>query len=265
MKLHKSIKDLMEKKYYLNEVSYDDDLSNNLSAIENAIQDGSWLPLDNIVERFDATPLIDAAENLCHVISEEFSVSFERAERFYNKYYELIDEEIMNRDASTPLLDLINHTGEQIFYYNLGSNDDDNYVVGNYSAVDYDESVKTIKGCLGIAEDDIAYDEQINRLIIDACGGGRLQVFWSDNVEKYLPQEKEYTTITFTNPMIAVVDRWNGSGSECQFKGITIKIPVVWENINLDLCHKYSYTDDICGMRHNWCDCTQVHMTKEDQ
>src|SRR3990167_10042227 len=71
-------------------------------------------------------------------------------------------------------------------------------------------------------------------------------------------------TIQFTNPMIAIIDTYNGSGDNEEFSGHTFKVELKPDNLFLDKTIKYSYTYSVCGMSSDWCGCTRVNYLVSD-
>ena len=262
MKLHKRILDLLDKKYQLTFVDRNDDLGDMLEDVEKVIQTREYHHLEE--KLFDTYfenecyGIDNALDELKTSIMAEFEVEEERAESFIEKYRDYIQDEINDRDESDTTKDLIRNTSEQIFYYHL----EDGEISENYDSESYKESIKTIKKALGIKLRDSSYDRQINELIDNAGYGGNLEIFFCDNIDGYMPvyPEKKVKYITFKNPEVAIVNRWNGSGHNVTFKGLEVKVKFDWDNLRLDKNHGYSYTYDICGMISSWANSTSVKL-----
>ena len=107
---------------------------------------------------------------------------------------------------------------------------------------------------------DTTWNKQIEELIINASYGGNIEIFFSDDIDDYMPnyQKKDGKYITFKNPEVGIIDRFNGSGHNVTFEGLEVKVKLNWNNLKMDKNHKYSYTWDICGMISSWCDSTRV-------
>jgi hypothetical protein len=113
---------------------------------------------------------------------------------------------------------------------------------------------------LGIKQRDTTWNRDIDELICNASYGGNIEVFFRDDIKSYLPNDSNMGAkyITFKNPEIGVIDRFNGSGHNVTFKGLELKIKLDWKNLKMDKNHKYSYTYDICGMCEDWANSTIV-------
>jgi hypothetical protein len=263
MKLHHTITDLLDKHYELITIDYDSNFNNNLKEIEETIHTRDFSHIDESIDSWlwenESYGMNYALDELKKEIVREFDVEEDKAENFIEKYRYLIEDKIHDRDNSNPLRSLLNNTSNPIFYYDIcGDNDDD--VQPAYGEEEYKEGFKIIKLNLKIKMHDTTWDKQINSLLANASYGGRIQIFFREDINKFLPdyQKKEAKYIIFKNPEVGVIDRFNGSGDNETFEGLELKVKLNLQNLKIDQNHKYSYTYDICGMCESWADSTEI-------
>ena len=94
-------------------------------------------------------------------------------------------------------------------------------------------------------------------MLRQASYGGSLVIYFYDDVSDFI--ETTQNTITFRNPVIAIIDTINGSGDHCNLGKVgEIEMPFSRERIRLCKTIKYSYTFSVCGMYSDWCEDTIV-------
>lgn len=255
--LHHSILDLLDKSYDLSYIDYDESLANNLTEVQEAIQKQDWQPLDYLFDDWlwerQAESVSYVMEKLINDIASSFDVDMIKAENFVDKWQDTIRDEIYERDDSTPLKDLIRHTSDPICFYDTGVE-----ICGESPFKEdweMEDDIKAIKKALKIKTND--YDDKLELMIMQASYGGLLVVYFRGDIQDMM-NLKDKNIVTFKNPMIAIVDHWNGSGDNTELIGHKFTLSFAPENIFLDKCIKYSYTYDVCGMIESWCDCTMV-------
>ncbi|OPY24002.1 MAG: hypothetical protein A4E27_01339 [Methanobacterium sp. PtaU1.Bin242] len=101
-------------------------------------------------------------------------------------------------------------------------------------------------------------------MVQQASYGGRLVIYFRGDIKEMI-NSSQYNTIQFTNPMIAVIDTYNGSGDNTDIQGITVTLPYNPENVFIDKLIKYNYTYEVCGMIESWCDTTGVKFITKKQ
>ena len=255
-KLHKSIVDLLDKKYHLTYIDYNDSLNDdNLEAVQKAIHEQDYCHIDESLESWlmecSDYGLDYSMKELRGEICREFEVDEDKAESFTDKYRDEIQEEIYNRDESNPLKDLIRNTPEPVCFYDTGLEIPD-YTMDEQ---EYKKTVREIKNTLKITGG--KWDKDIDELIVNASYGGLLVIYFTGDINDMM-NLSDKNAVTFKNPNIAIVDHCNGSGMNVQLDGHKFTIPFTPHNIFLDKCVNYSYTYDVCGMSSDWCSGTDV-------
>jgi hypothetical protein len=91
-------------------------------------------------------------------------------------------------------------------------------------------------------------------MLSQASYGGRLVVYFYEKVENLINEsEKDWQSISFTNPAVAIINTYNGSGDHTELNGHNFSLPFVRENLFIDQYFKYSYVSAVCGMSQDWC------------
>lgn len=261
--LPKSILDCMDKSYHLVYVDRGDGLNaGQMPEALKAIKAQDYSPLDESICEFvwdsEEYGLKYAMDELKNEIASSFDCDEDRAQDFIDRHYDLLRDEIQDRDTSSPLGDLLRNTGDVIFTYDLETG------VDGYGAED--DELRNVKRALKIAARDKSYDGRLRELIANASYGGNLVVFFAANIEDML-EIGTANVVTFSDPYIAIVDYLNGSGHDVQLKGLTLRVKYSPDNLDMDLLHKYNYTNAVCGMVSGWCNGTDFefktdHRTK---
>ena len=254
------VKDVMDLSYTLNYVDYRDSLDEYPKEIQESIQNQNWESIDGILEEwnmFEQTweSIDQIFKDLANEISNEFDVDENEVESFIEDHKEELEEEIYNRDDSSVLEDLIRHTDNPVCFYDTGID-----LSACYDKEDFKENFRLIKKTLKVKGK--AYDRHINSLLVNASYGGSLVIYFRGVIVE-LMKLGEYNTITFKNPMIAITDRWNGSGDNEDFENHEFSLPLDPKNIYLDKALHYNYTYEVCGMSDSWCNCTDVLFSKK--
>ncbi len=262
MTQHKTLFKMLDKSYNLCYVDYRDKISDDkdtMKKVEEAIQTQDWYHLDEAAN-FDEWLWDNQYEGVKYIINETLHDELSRMDlpesfdidEYLEKHFEDIQIEIENRDISNPLEDLLRNTSDIIMFYDLdvdiNSSDDEE---------DYQEYYKAIKKALKIKKTD--YKKQIDSLLANAYHGGMLRIFFSASIEDMM-KLADKKKITFKNPEICIHDSWNGSGDNENFTGLEITLPFDIKNLRVEKAiNGYTYTDEICGMSHDWADDTQVN------
>ena len=143
---------------------------------------------------------------------------------------------------------------EEVFFYIMNVDIGDMYE-------DIEERIKDVKKAFGITSKE--YDEQINEMCLNAGYGGVLEIYFKLPLNEILELDG-VTHIEFDNPVVAIVDHFNGSGHDTWLPGFKIKLPFNRELLNLCRTASYSYTYDVCGMYSDWCSQTDVELLTEE-
>lgn len=257
--LHPRIKNLLRKSYELTYIYQGENLNGHAEEFESAVQSQDWSHIDEILEKWEmwereADSMDYIIKELINDICNEFDVEEERAKIFVNRWEDEIKGEIYTRDNSTPLKDLLRYTDDSICYYDTGLELDQTW---NFDEKEYQKAIKDIKRVLKIKIKDSSYDKQIRELIANASYGGRLLIFFKGDIEEMMSLSDK-KKVTFSDYEVGLIDYGNGSGHNVEMRGAKFSLPLDVKNIGFDLSHRYNYTDAVCAMYHNWCDCTKV-------
>jgi hypothetical protein len=131
-----------------------------------------------------------------------------------------LHEEVVDRDESDVITDLLNHSNHLLFRYDLGVD------VPDYTAdaEQRRDAAAEIGAATGLDAAD--KDGPITELLEHATFGGRLYVLWYDSPAEALrlagsPTEQDGSaaadiprTVTFVGAHLVVLDQWHGSGHD---------------------------------------------------
>ncbi len=232
-------------------VDYRDDLSERLNEVQDAIH-GDPEGLDDIFMDWDTWEAIKyVLDELKSDMQREFDIDENEAKELIDDFDDELRDAIYNRDDSTPLKDLIRNTGEQIFFYDTGAH------IGGYTD-DLKERIKDVKRALNIPQKNKDHDNYIEDMCCNAGYGGRLVVYFRDDLESWIHLDESKNIIHFSNDVhIAIIDNLNGSGGDTSIS-YSFSLPFNRKNLFLDKTISYSYTYDVCGMVGDWCRSTEV-------
>ena len=227
-------------------IDYNDNLSERSQEIQECIQNHNFDSIYNLIDSWD----IEFWEINRIIKKLELSEEEER------KYKDLIIEEIYERDKSNPVKDLFNNTGKMIMFYetNLKLEEPD-------SKEDIIEQVYQIKKKLKIKNN--FYDKEIKEMVEMASYGGNLVIYFRDYPYYYI--NNSINKLEFTDPVIAIVNNYNGSGGHAKLEGHKIEIDFYRNRLFIELAVKYNYTYDVCGMYDYWCDLTKVKIQEGEE
>lgn len=248
------IKELMDKSYSLYYVDYRDDLSERLEDVQEAIH-GDYSKLDEIFMDWDTWESIKEIRKQIRIaLCNEYDLEKDEAKDIMDEFEDEIRDEIENRDDSTPLKDLLRNTGDQVLYFDTGL-----YIEEGCTRSDFLAQIRQIKRKLKIIGKD--YDKILYKLCTNAFYGGRLVIFFTDDLEEWINLDEKINQITFDKGVnIALIHNGNGSGYNVEI-GHSFTLPFNRENIFIDKVVKYSYTYDVCGMSSDWCSSTGVSLS----
>jgi|ERR1035437_202562 hypothetical protein len=247
------IENLLDKSYTLSYVDRNDDLSNSLDKVQKAIH-GDYEELDEMT--FDNWDTQDseqeALSELNDAIQSKFGIDENEAQELIDEHEDNLKDKIRELDDSDVLKDLLRNTREQVFFY------DTCVEVGEYDS--FKDKIRIIKKALKIKQKDTTFDKNLEDLVNNASYGGRLVIYFYDNIAPYLNLDDKINKITFSGKInVALIHNGNGSGFDVSMD-YTLSLPFVKENLFLDKTVSYSYTYDVCGMSSDWCESTKIKL-----
>lgn len=275
---------LLDKKYDLVYVDYRDSLDDSLEQIQKAIQKQDWEPLDECInddwmsdQRYDSAMQIiedlkdeiisafdieDTDDQTAEEIVDEWLEDSDPEDKYHTDNKDLLRYEIEERDESTPLDDLLRNTSDPVFFYDLGVDIEEAWYDGDLSK----EMFRTVKKALGIKMRDKTWDADLELMLAQASYGGRLVIYFRMPITDWLffrnRDEVTPDTVTFEDPIVAIIDNGNGSGDHTGLPGLTLKVPLDFTRVFIDKCTHYSYVYEVCGLVGSFADCTNVKFSK---
>jgi len=253
----KHFTDLMDKTYTLTYIDYRDSFDENLQPIQDAITAQDYQPINDQV--FDQSWYFEGQwESIDYIIKENIipellnqNFTQDQIDEFIEENRQEIEDELYKRDDSTPIKDLLRNTADPVMFYEL------NFDISWSDNID--ENTEEIRKFLNLPKD--KYNKELYELVVNAYYGGNLVIYFRDDPQKMI-ETSEFNTIEFKNPTIALIDLWNGSGSDTKLMDFTITLPYDPKKVFIDKLIKYNYTYEVCGMTSAWCDSTQVKFLK---
>ena len=254
-----NLKKLLPKKVTLYYVDFGDDLSNHLSKVQECIHKGYTDSLDEVVYNWEADHF-SYLEELKYKVEEKFGLLEEQANDILEYYDNELRNELDENDESDIIKDLFANTSRQTMFFDTG------YCVREgswrWSEKELKRERQDIKRHLRIKASDKTFDERLDLMIRQASYGGRLVIYFYDEMDKYIiPDDEKEKQISFSNFYLAIIDTAGGSGDHCKLN-TTVKFPLVRENIFICKTFKYSYTHEVCMMSSSWCEDTKVEFLK---
>ena len=255
------IKSLMNDKYYLLFVDYNDNLDEHADKLQAALETGTTDPIMELIDwAFDETLSLDnEKKELKEKIQKEFDITEEEADGLMEKYECEIQDYIYDHDESTPIKDLFRNTSKQVVFYDTGYEMESES--WSWSDEEILEEVERIKKIFNVTTSE--YDENIRVMIAQATYGGQLVVYFYKKIDDLLPEdpEKDFTKVDFKDASIAVIDVYGGSGDHTELIGHNFSLPFKRENLTIDKTIKYNYTYSVCGLYSHWCQRTVVNLS----
>ena len=252
------VKDLLPKTVTLGYVDYRDNFDENLECVQKAIREREITPIFD--EGINEDWLWDNEWESMKYYVEELRMDLKSGgyeeddiEEFLQDNEDWIRDIIGDRNDADIIGDLLRNTSDPVMFYDLNVYIDE----CGYDNELVEYSVKRIKKALGILQKEKKYDKDLTMMVEQASYGGRLVIYFRKDVEDMI-ETKSYNTIQFSNPMVAIIDTYNGSGDNVDLEGVIVTLPYNPENVFIDKLIKYNYTYEVCGMYGGWCDCTGV-------
>ena len=257
----KEILDLLPNKTSLVYVDYRDSLDEALDLLQECIKEGNDFPIGDKIFDWYIDSEFEAIEyykkELKKDLENKFNISKEGAEDIIEKNNDYISDHIHDRCDDDTVKDLLKNTSKQVIFYDLDLEvEADSW---NWDKRTITKWRNELKRKLKIKIK--TYDNDIDQMLCQASYGGKLVIYFYVNVEDLLPNYKEkndWKTISFTNPYIAIIDNYNGSGDHCYLNGHSLSLPFNRENLFIDKLVPYNYTYQVCGMSSDWCEETEV-------
>lgn len=263
------ILDLLPKRVSLSEIDYQDTLEDHEAELQAAIDSQSWEPLDDLTnewfwENEDAS--IDYyKKDLIDDLQRVYDLDEDEAQELIDSHEDEIRDVLYERNDSTPLDDLLRNTSNPVAFYDTGLFIDTESWTWDRATLRYWR--ERVKRRLHIISKEHKFDRDIELMLEQASYGGRLVVYFrldTSEFGKFLSLS-QWRAIKFTDPMIAVIDTYNGSGDHTYLDGHSFAIRLSKDNITLDKTIRYSYTYSVCGMSSSWCDCTEYELTNTER
>jgi hypothetical protein len=260
------ITELLPKYVSLYFVDYREDLSGHIDRLQECISGNCW---DSLYEELDYYLCESRQEGLSSYKNElknDIMVKFNADE---DQAYELVCETYGNeiedflaqKDSSDAVSDLLKNTSKFSFFMDTELEIED----GSWSWTRSEQTgwLKKIKRKLKI--DSNRWDEEIRQMLSEASFGGQLVVYFYDSVENLLTDdnEKEWKSVLFTNPVIAIIHTGCGSGFDTCLQGHKFMATFNRKSLFIDKYFKYNYVSAVCGMSQDWCKYTVVKFSFE--
>ena len=237
-------------------VDYNEDLSRNIDELQECISENCW---DTLYEKLDdflcerqQEGLESYKKELKNDIMFKFNLDKDKAyELVYETYQDSIEETLYQRDDSDTVKDLLKNTSKFSLFIDTGLEIED----GSWRWTRSEQTcwLKKIKRKLKIASN--SWDSGIRLMLSEASFGGRLVVFFYDSVEKLITYhaEKDWRSVLFANPAIAIINTECGSGDHTYLPGHRFTASFNRKNLFIDRYFKYNYASAVCGMSQDWC------------
>ena len=257
------ILDLLPKHIELTYVDYRDNLNDHQELLQECITKQS---LDSLYEEVgewytdnEWESMSELKKELHNDIERLYEETYEgEIDDTLEKYNDEINDVCWNRDESDVIKDLLRNTSDLVAFYDTGFYvESESWTWTRKEMISERERIKRI---FHIDRKNHNYDRRIEIMLSQASYGGRIVVYFLIDDLKEICENSDKNTIQFHNPMIAVIDTFNGSGDNTDLENHTCDFKFLPDNIVLDKTIKYSYTFDVCGMYANWCECTDYKL-----
>ena len=250
------IKKLIPTNVNLYYVDYQENLSRNIDELQQCISENCW---DKLYEELGETLDDSRRESLEYYkielkddIISKFNLDEDEAnELVCETYRDEIEENLYERDESNAIRDLLKNTNKFSFFIDTGLQIEDGS--WHWSRSEQTEWLKKIKRKLKIESNE--WDKNIRQMLSEASYGGQLVIYFYASVEKLVTddKEKDFKSILFFNPAIAIINTNCGSGDHTFLQGHSFTTSFSRENLFIDRYFKYNYVAEVCGMSQDWC------------
>jgi hypothetical protein len=250
----KKVLELLPACISLCDVNYNDNLNDRIDLLQSCVMENSQ---DKLYEFVD-TAFTDSEEEsiqqymkeLQDEVSGKFGLGKDEACQLVEKYEDNIRDVLCERNDSTPVDDLLENTRKFSLFIDTGLAIDDN----SYRWTRSEETgwLKKIKRKLKINTSQ--WDKEICSMLQEASYGGQLVIYFYDRMDSLITDnEKDWESLSFTNPVIAIINTNEGAGGDARLEGHTFSMPFVRANLFIDKYFKYNYVSAVCGMDQDWC------------
>ena len=232
-----------------------ENLSGRVDELQQCISENCW---DRLYESLDDSLYEhrrDSLEYYKHELKQDIMSKFEldtdNAEKLvYDTFQDRIEEILYDSDESNAVKDLLNNTGKFSLFIDTGLQIEEGS--WNWKRSKQTEWLKKIKRKLKIESNE--WDKKIRLILTQASNGGQLVVYFYESVENLITDDtKDWKSVSFTNPVIAIIDTYHGSGDHTFLQGHSFTTSFSRENLFIDKYFKYNYVAEVCGMSQDWC------------
>lgn len=236
-------------------VDYREDLSHSIDRLQECISENSWdrlyEMLDDYVCHSQGDGLEAYKEELKNSIIRKFDLDKDEAYALvYETYQEEIEEILYQRDDSDAVMDLLKNTGSFSLFIDTGFEIEEGS--WGWSRSEQTLWLKKIKHRLKIESG--AWDDAIRLMLSQANYGGQLVIYFYDTVKNLITDnDKDWKSVMFSNPVIAIINTGCGSGDHTRLTGHRFRVGFNRKNLFIDRYFKYNYVSAVCGMSQNWC------------
>lgn len=190
----------------------------------------------------------DAAQEVIHALVPD---PHEWVEFHHSEQIDELRITIEERDNSEVFDQLLRNTGSVLLRYAVTEDEEFDLEPDSWR---WDEAeVNAAARKLGdlLPGVDFTFLPELRELVQNATYGGTLYVLWYGDVDEVVKasfDDATPRTITWTDPSVVCLDRYNGSGHDVQLKGLTLTLPWSRERITPD-SQGFGYGwDQVCGL-----------------
>ena len=237
-------------------IDYRESLSGHIDSLQECLSENCW---DKLYEELDdylcesqQAGLASYKSDLKQDLMFKFNVDEDRAyELVYETFGDEIDDFLVQKDSSDAIRDLLKNTRKFSFFIDTGLEIE--YGSWRWTGSEQTGWLKKVKRRLNMESN--RWDDDIRRMLSGASYGGRLVVFFYGSVEDLITDEagKDWKSVVFTNPVVAIINTDCGSGDHIYLTGYSFTAAFNRKNLFIDLYFKYNYTKAVCGMINDWC------------
>ena len=250
------IKKLIPTNVILSYVDYRENLSDSLDLLQECISVNCWdklyESLDDYLCESQREGIESYKEELKNNVEVKFNLDEDKAYRLvYETYKDEIEEILYQKDKSDTVKDLLRNTKKFSLFIDTGLHIEEGS--WHWSRSEQTGWLKKIKRKLKIESNE--WDKNIRQMLSEASYGGQLVIYFYASVEKLVTddKEKDFKSILFFNPAIAIINTNCGSGDHTFLQGHSFTTSFSRENLFIDRYFKYNYVAEVCGMSQDWC------------
>jgi hypothetical protein len=236
-------------------VDYNDNLNDQIDLLQSCVMENSWDKLygyvANALMDSEEESLLQYMKELQDNVSDKFGLDEENARKLiFETYGDNIRESLYEKDDSFPTGALLRNTRKFSLFMDTGLEiDADSW---SWTKSEQTRWLKKIKRKLRINTSQ--WDRVIRSMLQNASYGGQLAVYFYGKVDSLITDgEKDWKSVSFTNPAVAIINTVNGSGGDTSLEGHTFSLPFVRDNLFIDKYFKYNYVSAVCDMNQDWC------------